>query len=92
MLRNAATEALQRFASENKETQGKFTIADEKVSFFFFFDDFSILFLFFLRRPQKTDFFFVLQEHNVFMRVTVSVATSLCLLLLLLPRMGREGD
>lgn len=32
VLQNAAIKKLEDFASKNKETQGKFTIGDEKVS------------------------------------------------------------
>lgn len=60
---------LQKFASENKQTQGKFTIGDEKVSAEIALKQCLILVKFVL--------ILTMQEHNVFMRLDVSSITDL---------------
>jgi len=57
---NAAIKRLEDFASKNKETQGKFTIGDERVR----------------QPPLLPDIHSTnnsTQQHNVFMRVSVCV-------------------
>lgn len=63
VLQNEAIKKLQAFAEANRETQGKFTIGDEKVCF-------GCQRLWRVRRILLT--YFCLQQHNPFMRTSVS--------------------
>lgn len=67
VLQNEAIKKLQAFAEANRETQGKFTIGDEKVCDKRQFRSVRVLLTSFL-----------LQQHNPFMRTSVSGSPHMC--------------